>query len=351
MTRATAHAMNQPHGDLQRWLNPGWRDVMVAWWEGYDLDGLHRAAKAARDARPGLRRLGPAADSPGSPGAAPTVETAPLDANEAAVRALEARDLDRASQPVWTLERAKSAQLLWGDDQTGPGDAQFMVDAVRPFGLGPANSVLDLSAGLGGAGRAIATTFDTWVTGLESSPVLARMAMDRAKALGMAKKAPVAHYDPERFNQAGSFDLILGDRVLHRVRDKAAFLDQACDCVKPKGGLLLFDYVIEGTPTSWDAWNSWRDAEPHEVYPWTGSRMADELVQRNMDLRVAQDITQAHRNQILARIRRLGDVLQSTILEGPMIAAMMRELSLWWARLRVLGAGLRLYRFSALKAA
>ncbi|MBY6260458.1 class I SAM-dependent methyltransferase [Azospirillum sp. 412522] len=343
--------------DLERWRNPDWRIRLAAWWEGYDLSRLPRAPN-----RSALRNL----DGRRRPGAVDAVGTASLPPAPAggAVPDLAAAtgnpeldrlalmQLDRHGEPVWSPARSEGAQLLWGQDMTGPEEAAWMVDSVRSFGLNPAKSVLDLSAGLGGTARALVESCDTWVTGLEPSPLLAKLAMDRSKALGLSKKAPVAHYDPEHFNQAGSFDLVMADRVLHRVRDKDLFLDRVGDCVKPKGGVALFDYVIDGTPGSWDSWNAWREEEPMDVFPWTATRMADELTQRNLDLRISEDLTQLHRRHIIDRVRKLADTLTNAAPPpAPVLAALKRELALWWARLRVLGSGLRFVRYVAMKPA
>ncbi|WP_434614883.1 SAM-dependent methyltransferase [Azospirillum sp. B2RO_4] len=347
--------------DLERWRNPDWRIRLAAWWEGYDLSRLPRVSH-----RSDLRNLaerrhaGPvdavgtvirpvAASDPASPDPA---SSDPAAGGNPELDRLALMQLDRHGEPVWSPARSEGAQLLWGRDMTGPEEAAWMVDSVRSFGLNPAKSVLDLSAGLGGTARALVESCDTWVTGLEPSPLLAKLAMDRSKALGLSKKAPIAHYDPEHFNQAGSFDLVMADRIVHRLRDKELFLDRVGDCVKPKGGIALFDYVIDGTPGSWDAWNGWREEEPMEVYPWTATRMADELTQRNLDLRISEDLTQLHRRHIIDRVRRLADTLANAVPPpAPVLAALKRELALWWARLRVLGSGLRFVRYVAMKPA
>lgn len=334
------------------WRHPDWRTKVAAWWEGYDLSALARASQAAAVARRSLP--GPVESIGAAPSGAAAGGPPPDSPDTAAnpeLERLETLQLDRQGEPVWSVARSEGAQMLWGDDAVGPGDAQWMVDAVRPFGLNPAKSVLDLSAGLGGAARGIVSSYDTWVTGLETSPLLAKLGMDRSKALGLSKKAPIGHYDPEHFNQAGSFDLVMADRLLHRVRDKEVFLDRVCECVKPKGGVLLFDYVIEGTPGSWDNWNGWRDAEPMEVYPWSTARMADELIQRNLDVRITEDLTQLHRRQVVDRVRRLGEALTVAIPDARLLKALGRELALWWARLRVLGNGLRFCRYVAMRPA
>lgn len=351
--------------ERERWRNPDWRTKVVAWWEGYDLSVMARTGRPA--ARPfgsvagTANALGPSAlglDAIGSaaagaePSMAANLSPPLIEAKPATDLArLELLQLDRRGEPVWSVARTEGAQLLWGEDSLGPGSAPWMVDAVRPFGLNPAKSVLDLSAGLGGAARGIVGAYDTWVTGLEPSPLLAKMGMDRSRTLGLSKKAPIGHYDPESFNQAGSFDLVMADRLLHRVRDKETFLDRACDCVKPRGGMLLFDYVIESTPSSWDSWNAWREEEPQEVSPWSATRMADELTQRNLDLRIVEDVTQQHRRQVIDHVARLGEALVKAPTESRLLVALSRELTLWWSRLRVLGRGLSFRRYVAMRPA
>lgn len=324
---------------LRRWQDPTWWDHLVAWWEGYDADALRRRANrlTAQD-----RVLS-------APVAPVVVKPATPDPRES-VRALESAELDRNSLPVWTLERVDGAELLWGSDATGPSDPAWMVDAVRQFGLGPNRSALDLTAGLGGAARAIAETYNTWVTGLEPSPVLAALAMQRSKAAKMSKKAPITGYDPECFAQAGSFDLVYGDRLLHKLRDKSFFLDQMTECVREKGGLLMFDYVADGAPQNLDAWSRWRETEPNDVSPWSAKRISDELLQRNFDLRVGEDLTELHRRQILGKVEHLSTALNTVDPNSGMLSAIARELALWWSRLKILGRGLNFYRFVAFRA-
>lgn len=344
--------------DVQRWLNPDWRAKLEAWWEGYDLANLREEAKILRAARwsakPDLRRLEAAAVTAESLGPTTFVD-APVPADtpdeDSEARGLERLDIDRRGKPVWSVEQVRGAQMMWGDGFVGPGDDAFMVDAVRSFGLNPAKSVLDCSGGLGGAARAIVSAYDTWVTALEPSPLLARLGMRRSQALGLDRKAPVMPYDPEAFNPAGSYDLVLADRIVHRVRDKEPYLDRLCECVKPKGSVLLMDYVIDGAPNAWDNWNAWKDTEPLELYPWTAQRMKDELTQRNMDVRIVEDLTSTLRRLIVERVRWLAEALQSAVVDKGLMAGLARELQLWWARLRVLGHGLRYYRFVAMKPA
>lgn len=345
--------------DVQRWLNPDWRAKLEAWWEGYDLAILHLQAKAARAQRsavkPDLRRLDAVAADAGETAFAELSTDASSLASgpdpDPEARELEGLDIGRNGKPVWSVEQVRGAQMLWGDGFVGPGDGAFMVDAVSSFGLNPAKSVLDCSGGLGGTARALVSAYDTWVTALEPSPLLAKLGMRRSQALDLDRKAPVVPYDPENFCPAGSYDLVLADRIIHRVRDKEPYLDHLCECVKPKGSVLVMDYVIDGTPTSWDGWNAWKENEPLDLYPWTAQRMRDELTNRNMDVRIAEDITHKLRRLIIERVRWLAEALQGTGLDKGLMTGLARELQLWWARLKVLGHGLRYYRFVAMKPA
>lgn len=333
--------------DLERWADPSWRDCLVAWWQGYDVDELRQAARVARSQRGRPARAAASQIRVPSPSAASVGGLADEFAN---AKALEMAQCDARGRPVWSIDRVRGAERLWGRDAVGPDDVEGAIDAVRPFALSPSKTVLDLSAGLGGRARALAGSYDTWVTGLEPSPVLASLAMARSNVAGMANKASVTVYDPEVLHHDGRYDLIIGDRVLHRIRQKEAFLDQLRLYTKGAGTMLIDDYVVEGSPVSWEQWNDWRREEPIEVHPWPRQRLSEELLQRNLDLRSVVDLTPAHRSHILARIRALGDELAtSQTPDGGVLIGLERELSLWWNRLRVLGSGLSLFRFEVHK--
>src|SRR5476651_2050232 len=71
-----------------------------------------------------------------------------------AAPAAATRAIPNAAQPaIAPLDRMTVAQWLWGDGFVMPGNAEFILDTVKPVGLNPAMSMLDISAGLGGAAR------------------------------------------------------------------------------------------------------------------------------------------------------------------------------------------------------
>lgn len=376
---------------LRRWRRPGLFDYLSAWWEGYDTASLIREAKApttpsragrgrseegaeagtengidraktgwrdASDRREGSPRDG---GRGGNPTIAPTsprgsarplfLTTLKIDRGSPTAVDDDPPDLGRDARPIWTLERACAAEMLWGADAIGPFGPSSMVEAVRPFGLGPDRKALDLTAGLGGVARAIAGGLNTQVMGLEMSPLLARMAMGRSHDGGMGGRAPVTRYDPNRFEAIGRFDLVYGDRLFHRVADKDRFLDSLSESVAPGGGLLLFDYVADGHPESLDAWNDWRASEPREVAPWSVDHISDALTGRRFRVGPGEDLTDRYRRRILTRIHHLASVLNEVPIREGVLGAIGRELAIWRARLRILGRGLRFHRMVAMKAA
>lgn len=140
----------------------------IAWWEGYDLSGRKRKRdkEEAKDAAEG-------------------------DGDQAG--------LNRHGKPLWSASRIEVAEKIWGTGFVLPGGVELISTLIKPLGLNPAMTVLELGCGLGGATRCMAAT-GCWVTGLEASPFLAEQGMLRSTKAGLAKQAPVQVYDPERLN-------------------------------------------------------------------------------------------------------------------------------------------------------
>src|SRR5258708_3779268 len=134
------------------------RRHLQAWWEGYYLDDPNAAEHAP-------------------PPEKPVTE-------------------EEKKNDKWSAERIKVAELIWGDGFTFPGGADHVLRMVKPMTLTSAKSMLDIGCGLGGATRAIAKTFGTWVIGMEASPALAAAGMRYSQAGGRARSAPIQHSAP-----------------------------------------------------------------------------------------------------------------------------------------------------------
>ncbi len=304
-----------------------------AWWEGYDLSGVkgrkgdggeeHAAATSAPPP--------PAAPAPSSPSHGPGV--------------------NRWGKPLWTATRIEVAEKLWGEGFNTPGGHDHIPYLVKPLGLNPAMSVLDLSAGLGGTSRVMAAKYGCWVTGLEASEALAKEGMVRSFKAGLEKKAPVEPYDPERFSYPKRVDAIFYKEGMFSVADKEQMFDGMEMALKPRGHLLMTDYVVDPSAAGARAVQHWCDKEPMQPHLWSKERMAAAFAQRNLDLRIGEDITDTHRTAIVAAIQGLIDHLERHHLDRETKIAVMDEVEMWVRRVAALEAGMKVFRFYALKPA
>ena len=291
----------------------------MAWWEGYDLSGKKkkREKQAAEDAK-----------------------------EAEAVQA----GLNRHGKPLWTASRIEVAEKIWGTGFVLPGGVELISTLTKPLGLNPAMTVLDLGAGLGGASRCMAAT-GCWVTGLEASPFLAEQGMLRSTKAGLAKQAPVQVYDPENLKFAKRVDAVFAKDVFFTIKDKSTLFDRIEAILKPRGQFLFTDYVIEPEKRNAPAIIAWSDREPLEPQLWTLQGALDAFAQCNLDLRVHEDITAPHRTQILAAIKSLTEHLEKHYLDKETKINVIDEVETWAQRVAALGAGLKCYRFYALKGA
>ena len=293
----------------------------MAWWEGYDLSGSRRK-REKQEAK---------------------------DANEAeSTNALAG--MNRHGKPLWSANRIEVAEKIWGPGFVLPGGVELITTLLKPLGLNPAMTVLELGCGLGGATRVMAAT-GCWATGLEASPFLAEQGMLRSTKAGLGKQAPVQVYDPENLKYAKRVDAVFAKDVFYTIKDKSTLFDRVEAILKPRGQFLFTDYVIDPEKRNAPAIVSWCDREPLEPNLWTLQGALDAFAQCNLDLRVHEDITAPHRAQILAAIKSLTEHLEKHYLDKETKINVIDEVETWAQRVAALGAGLKCYRFYALKGA
>lgn len=253
---------------------------------------------------------------------------------------------------VAPLDRAAVAQWLWGTGYIMPGDEQYLLELVKPFGLTPAMSMLDLSAGLGGPARAIAQAFGTYVTGLERSPERAKRGMDMSVIANLAKRATVAQYNPETIElRPHGFDCILGRGATYSVVEKERLLRVIYQGLKPRGQLLLNEFTVDPAATDRPELAAWMARESYPPALWTIEQYSDCLNSLGFDIRVVEDVTAHYRTMIIAGWARL---LKEVNLKGMVrshLRTVVNEAELWALRYAALQSGaLHVYRLHALAA-
>ena len=302
----------------------GWRERLHAWWEGYELEEPEAAPEAAAKtaSKPASSASDPARGGPG---------------------------MSRFGKPLWDATRIEVAEAIWGKGFTTPGAEELIPDLVKPLGLNPAMSLLNLGAGLGGAARSMVAKYGCWVSGLEASKTLIEVGTIRAHEAGMAKQASLEPFDPEAFRYPKRVDCVFAKEVFYAVANKEQLFDGVEQAIKPGGQLLFTDYVLDGRGTLGPAVLAWMANEPAEPHLWTLDRLGEALQQRNFDLRITEDISDTHRALILQGISGLTERLARVSLSPRAKLAVVEEVELWARRVAALSEGIRLYRFYALK--
>ncbi|WP_029014072.1 SAM-dependent methyltransferase [Niveispirillum irakense] len=301
------------------------KDRFLAWWEGYDLS--HRRRSAGVDG--GL--------------------SGHSDSHEGGQAGAAGRHTNRRGKPLWSPTRIQVVEKIWGEGFSSPGGEEFIPTIVKPLGLNPAMSVLDIGAGLGGASRVMAQQYGTWVTGVEPNPVLAEAGMMRSQKAGLARQAPVQTCDMENFSWTKRVDAVFSKEAFYTVRNKDGMIDAIEAALKPRGQLLFTDYVIERDQVRGRDYDGWLAAEPVEPCPWTVEQYVSALAQRNIELRIAEDNSDTQRSLILNAIQNLVRHLETVSMERETKLAVVEEVEMWARRVAALSSGLRYYRFYAMK--
>jgi ubiquinone/menaquinone biosynthesis C-methylase UbiE len=258
----------------------------------------------------------------------------------------------RAGAPVVLapLDRATVAQWLWGPGYIMPGDEHYVLELVKPFGLTPAMSMLDLSAGLGGPARAIAQAYGTYVTGLERSPDRARRGMEMSVAANLGKKAVITQFNPESMElRANSFDCILGRGSTYSVVEKERMLRVVFQGLKPRGQFLLNEFTVDPTLGKRPELKAWMARETFPPVLWTIEQYNDCLTSLGFDIRVVEDVTPHYRMMIVAGWARLIKEVDLKTMARSHLQVVVNEAELWALRIAALESGaVRVYRLHAL---
>jgi SAM-dependent methyltransferase len=241
-------------------------------------------------------------------------------------------------------------QMLWGPGYTIPGKPKEVLALVKPFGLTPAMSMLDIAAGLGGPARTVADAFHTYVTGLERDAEMARRGLEMSVALGVAKRVPINLADPESFELGSThYDCVLGREALHGVRDKERWLRVLIQGMKPRGGFLVTEFLRDRTAGERPELGRWAQLQAQPPQLWTLERLIDCLKSLGLDVRVTDDMSDAYRSTVVAAWAALIETMDLRKLPRSHLAAVLKEAERSIVTLRALQSGaLRMFRIYAL---
>lgn len=285
--------------------------------------------------------ISPAAKGKEKPASAtPPAQKAPEPAAAAPVIAIK-----RSTDEIYT----ELLRAMWGEGFVAPNDIEFTKTITSPLALNSQKSVLDLAAGMGGEARALVTLYKTYVTAFERNAAFAAEGQRLSTRAGMVRTAPVNHYDPEAFDFKKSMDVIIARDLLYTLADKKAFIGRITGHLKPRGHLVLTDFVCEADAAENPLIGDWWKLEPYGAYPAAVGDITSLLESNGFDVRVSEDTTERYIKMALAGLARLPALLQGRKGDAELKVLIIRELDFWTVRLAALKGPLKHVRFHAIK--
>lgn len=204
------------------------------------------------------------------------------------------------------LDSVTARQWLWGEGFVVPGGYEHVLALAAPLRLGPGMSLLDVSAGIGGAVRALAQDFRVDAVGLERDLELAQIGMALSAERRVARRAPVGVYDPESFDLPGArYDGVLAREASYALREKERFWRVVMQGLRPEGALVATEFVRAPGAGDRGALERWAPLPEHKPLLWTLERYEDCFKSLGFELREIADTTEAYRALVLAGWTRL----------------------------------------------
>jgi len=277
-----------------------------------------------------------------SPSDAPFAPAPPLSPTEPA----PAEDDD----PVWPSARIATVEALWGEGYIAPGGEGETLRLAKPIGLSAASSLILVGAGTGGPARSIASNLGVWVTGFETNPRLVELANERSLRAGLGRRAQVEIWDPllpsfpvHHYHHGMALEPLRGTKP-------EPALSALSLALKPGGQLVLVELVADMKLDAIDpaiaAWAHLDNRPPALPAELAITRVLGRL---GFDVRIVEDISRRHMQQVVAGWRVAVQAMQETRPTLHELARVVREAELSLARFRLMRAGrLRLVRWHAI---
>ena len=171
------------------------------------------------------------------------------------------------------------SEMIWGQGFLSPGGEELVSEIVKLMDVDETMTLVEIGAGMGGASRTMAKTTGVWVTGLEETPEFADEGMKYSTVAGMARKAPIHHFDPScplDVKDSG-VHAVFSRETLFALPDKLAMLREISRILRPHGRLALTDYIISKPNPDHTAINAWSRSEPKHPHPWTLAQYESQL--------------------------------------------------------------------------
>jgi cyclopropane fatty-acyl-phospholipid synthase-like methyltransferase len=260
---------------------------------------------------------------------------------------------------MWSEARIQISQYIWGEGYCGPGGPEHIIGISKLMALSPEMSMMVLGAGLGGPARVLAHEFGAWVTGYESSEQLAAAGMELSTKHGMAKKAPIQHYNPDLTDPFDrNFDRAFIKDTLFTVANKPDLMRKVNNKLKEVDSLILVTDYVMGSATFRDKpeYARWKEQEPLPPYLYTHDEETELFENTGYVVRVNEDISEYYASLITKAWADVDAAVSGLMKKGEegkkLIKALLHEAEFWSLRAKLLESGdLQMWRILASKKA
>jgi hypothetical protein len=291
---------------------------------------------------------------PPMPAAPPPEERGAAKAAPVAPQRPAARKRNPTALPAdpWSDRRIAVSNRLWGTGFILPGGEPEIIRLSKPTGATGDNRLLLVGVGSGGAALVIEQNTQTWLTALESDPHLLAAARALVTAAKLGKRVVVDAWDPvqPQFKPAGHKNCLALEPM--RQAGCGTILPALAGAISPGGNLIVTDIAsMEPIPPGDPLIARWAALEHRKINAIpTPQAVAAVLQAHRMDLRIAEDISQRHIDQVMLGWRELVAAMAENKPPPDEASRVVAEAELWLLRRKLIETGrLRMMRWHAIK--
>jgi len=251
-------------------------------------------------------------------------------------------EVDTSSPESLLAERLDIIQKLWGTGNSLPGGETMTLKLLKGASPTADTLIADLSAGLGGGVRHLASTLGSTVHGFERDKDLATAGQIVSDQTDFSEKATILSFNPDKLHKVLDklrYDIVFTRDLLCYLPDRKTALSVIGDSLKPNGSLVFTDLVLADRSTEKKAILEWRQSEPAKPYPATMDEYRELLLELRFDVKAMDDASDAYVSAIQDGWKAMVESLKSGSFSRTYVDALMTEGKVWLARSRALESG------------